>query len=71
MTAPRRRVLRSPPVVEDAGQVRRDALLREKLVKERNALKRWMSKLRRSFTTVERLQAKIARLEKRLVTSRL
>lgn len=71
MTAPRRRVLRSPAVVADGGQERRDALLREKLVKERNALKRWMSKLRRSFTTVERLQAKIARLEKRLVTSRL
>lgn len=66
MTTPRRRVLRNPVVVADPIHERRAVLLREKLVKERATLKRWLTKLRRSFTTVERIQAKISRMEKRL-----
>ena len=66
MTAPRRRVLRNAVVVADPSQARREAQLREKLVKERVALKRWMTKLRRWFSTVERIQASITRMEKRL-----
>ena len=66
MTTPRRRVLRNSVVVADPVHERRGVLLREKLVKERATLKRWPTKLRRSFTTVERIQAKISRMEKRL-----
>ncbi len=66
MTTPRRRVLRNPVVVADPVLDRRRAVLTEKLVKERAALKRWMTKLKRSFTTVERIQTRITRMEKRL-----
>ncbi len=65
MTAPRRRVLRNAVAVDPAQDLRR-VLLTEKMTKERAALKRWMSKLRRSFSTVERIQARITRMEKRL-----
>lgn len=71
MTAPRCRVLR--PVAAPAADPvadRRRARLQESLAKERLALKRWMTRLRRSFKTVERLQAKIMRLEKRLATTK-
>ncbi len=65
MTAPRRRVLRNQ-VVADPVLDRRRATITEKLIKERAALKRWMTKLRRSFSTVERIQARITRMERRL-----
>lgn len=71
MTTPRRRVLR--PVAAPAADPvadRRRARLQEVLAKDRQALKRWMTKLRRSFNTVERIQAKIKRLEKRLATTK-
>jgi hypothetical protein len=32
----------------------------------RTQLKRWMSRLKRAFNTVERLQASIGRIERRL-----
>ena len=71
MTTPRRRVLQpiAPPVADPVAE-RRRAKLQEALAKDRLALKRWMTKLRRSFNTVERIQAKIARLEKRLATTK-
>jgi hypothetical protein len=42
---------------------------RDQLEKERVALNRWMSRLRRAFHTVEKQQAKISRLERQIAAS--
>lgn len=54
MTTPRRRVLRpvAAPAVDPVAD-RRRAKLQDVLAKERLALKRWMTRLRRSFKTVD------------------
>jgi hypothetical protein len=59
-------VLRSQPVVEDPRRRRRIDRLGEQLSADREALARWMRKLRRSFHEVEKLQARIGRREKQL-----
>jgi hypothetical protein len=66
MSRVRRRVLRSPQTTTPVDP-RRHARLdkkRSQLISERAALSRWMSKLKRAFHTVEKLQAKIGRLER-------
>jgi hypothetical protein len=67
MSGLRRHVLRptrndSPAI--DAGQARLLARRQAQLTKDRLQLKRWMSRLRRAFHSVERLQARISRLER-------
>ena len=53
----------SPPD-SDPRRSERLRRLRERLSCERQALVRWMSRLRRAFRTVEKKQRAVARLEK-------
>ena len=63
----RRRVLRpAPSQSRDARGERRCQRLRAKLAADQVSLRRWMSRLKRAFHAVERLQAGIARSEKQL-----
>lgn len=66
MTATRRRVLRTPRETLDPRAVRRRERLHAQLATDREALTRWMRKLKRSFHEVEKLQARIGRREKQL-----
>jgi hypothetical protein len=70
MTTPRRRILRPPrapePDPRQAGRLRR---LRERLVADRAALARWMTRSRRSFHRVEQLQRSVARVEREIQRS--
>ena len=71
MSTPRRRVLRRSPAT-DAVSLREQQRLqkrRDQLEKERLALNRWMTRLRRAFHAVEKQQAKISRLERQIATS--
>jgi len=65
--APRRRLIRPAPVPvvapERPHQIQK---LRERLDKERAALARWQSKLKRAFNAVEKCQRKVARIERQL-----
>jgi septal ring factor EnvC (AmiA/AmiB activator) len=68
MSLPRRRLVRpalAPPPAEPRDQ-RRILKLRSQLEHERAALARWQKRLRRAFTTVEKLQAKVARIERNI-----
>jgi len=68
MTTPRRRIVR-PRAVIPAQEVQRQRQLhklRTRLEQEREALIRWMRRLRRAFHAVERRQTTITRLEKTL-----
>ena len=63
----RRRILRqanSSP--EDLRQTERLRKLRERLLQEREALARWMKRLRRAFNAAEKRQRTIARIEKEI-----
>ena len=68
MTKVRRQIQRQHrenPAVE----VRRIARIRKKyddLIKEQEALSRWMTRLKRAFHKVEKLQERIARMERQL-----
>jgi len=67
MTKVRRRIQRTR--VPTAAESRRQARVQKKheqLAKEQAALKRWMTRLKRAFHTVEKQQLKIARLERQL-----
>ena len=68
MTQPRRKLLR--PQVNaplPTGRRRREVdRLRSRLQKERTALVRWTSRLKRAFHAFERQHDRITRLEKRL-----
>lgn len=67
MTTPRRRLIRvATPTATRPQPDPRLAKLRARLEAERTALGRWMTRLKRAFHTVERCQARIARLEKTL-----
>ena len=65
MTLPRRRLIRSAPVTtpERPRQIQK---LRERLEKERVALARWQTRLKRAFNAVEKSQKRIARIERQL-----
>ncbi len=69
MTTPRRRVLR-PESPLAAELVRRNAAALHRceadLAKDQVALRRWMKRLKRSFTAVSKLQERITRLEKQI-----
>lgn len=65
MTTPPRRIVR--PIIlpiQDHQRQRQLQKLRCRLEKERAALARWMSRLRRAFHAVERYQGVVTRLEK-------
>lgn len=66
MAKVRRRVLRNQRQVTAAEARRLDRLQqkREQLDKERAALKRWSTKLKRAFHAMEKLQARIGRIER-------
>ncbi len=63
MAKVRRRVLR-PESTPTAAESRGLAKKQEQLANDRAALNRWMTKLKRAFHAMEKLQAKISRLEK-------
>ena len=66
-TAPRRRVLRPRTApAPDPRQTGRIQRWQVQLARDRESLKRWMSRLKRAFNTVERLQSSIARIERRI-----
>ena len=67
MTTVRRRIQRTrQPTVAEARQQARIQKKHEQLAKEQAALKRWTSKLKRAFHTVEKQQTRIARMERQL-----
>jgi hypothetical protein len=68
MSSPlRRRVLRPPAQwPADPAAARRREKRQAQLAATRQALRRWLTKLRRAFNTVDKLQARIARLEREL-----
>ena len=68
MSAPRRRIVRptSNGQADEHQRQRQLQRLRGRLEHERAALGRWQKRLRRAFNTVERLHAKIARLERQI-----
>jgi hypothetical protein len=68
MTTPRRRVLRPAAAVTEVERRNQMAQRRyeTKLAAEQVSLCRWMKRLKRSFTTVDKLQRSIVRLQKKL-----
>jgi hypothetical protein len=67
MTAPRRRLVRpAAPAAPSPEHQRRAQRLRDSLERERAALARWMTRLKRAFHTVIKSQQRIARLERQL-----
>jgi hypothetical protein len=67
MSSPRRRLLRPPSPPSENG--RRHQLLatrRTKLEAEQQSLARWMSRLKRAFHAVERLQLRVTRMEREI-----
>jgi hypothetical protein len=67
MTTVRRRVLR-PPASATTSVSRRLPALRTKLEREQEALMRWMTRLKRSFHSLEKHQLRTARLERQIRT---
>ena len=66
-----RSLLNSPPdITNQANQQRKHQKLREHLARERNALARWQTRLKRAFNAVEKVQKHIVRLEKQLANLR-
>ena len=67
MNAPRRRLIRSAPTQEVAPDNQRQIRkLRDRLEKERAALARWQTKMKRAFNAVAKCQKTIARIERHL-----
>lgn len=68
MSTPRRRILRSSSngEVENQQLQRQIEKLRTALAKERESLTRWQRRMRRAYTTVQKTQARITRLERQL-----
>lgn len=67
MATPRRCILRPAPA-PPTNQQRQQQLqkLRSRIDHERNSLGRWQTRLKRAFTTVEKHQKRIARLERQI-----
>lgn len=70
MSPPRRRIVRPASVPDAAVQQRqrRAERLRGRLVEARTALARWMSRMKRAFHAVEKLQQRVARFDRRLAS---
>jgi hypothetical protein len=68
VTTPRRRLVRRPahPPTGDERRQRQLARLRLRLEAQRQALARWMSRLRRAFHAVEKHQQRSQRLERQI-----
>jgi hypothetical protein len=68
MSTPRRRIIRPQPPAPatDARRQRRLERLRANLEKERQALARWKTRLRRAFRAVEKHTRNVLRLEKQI-----
>lgn len=69
MTRIRRRLLRDIPPAVNSQATRRRERWQQQLAADRASLRRWMSRFKRAFTTVDRLQSRIARLERQLSQS--
>jgi hypothetical protein len=70
MSAPRRRIVRPAPQADPTVQQRqrRAQNLRARLAKDRVALARWISRLKRAFHAMERLQTVVSRNERQLAS---
>ena len=71
MAAPRRRIVR-PRATTRSDRLkhqRRLQRVRDALARDRVALARWMSRLKRAFHAVEKLQRQIARADRNLAHS--
>jgi hypothetical protein len=67
MSIPRRRLIRPAPLPSpDRQRNQQIQKVRDSLDKERTALARWMRRLKRAFNAVDRQQARVARLERKL-----
>ena len=68
MPAPRRRLVRPVPTpdLSAAQRQRRAQALRARLARDRAALTRWVSRLKRAFHAMERLQQQVARSDRQL-----
>jgi exonuclease VII large subunit len=68
MVTPRRRLIRPPDIPNQTNQQRQRKIqkIRERLTRERAALKRWQTRLKRAFKAVMKAQAIIVRVEKQL-----
>jgi hypothetical protein len=68
MSTPRRRLVRPAVVVAPTSQQRqrRAQQLRGRLTQDRTSLGRWMSRLKRAFHSMEKLQVRIARIERQI-----
>jgi hypothetical protein len=68
MSTPRRRIVRpaTPPDGEHRRRLQHEKL-RTRLERERAALARWQTRLRRAFNAVEKHQRAVARLERQLL----
>ena len=67
MSMPRRRLVR-PALAPEPDQLRHHQVqkLRVRLEQERRVLARWMTKLKRAFHQVEKLSARISRIERNI-----
>jgi hypothetical protein len=68
MSTPRRRLVRPslPPAISGPNRQAQLQKVRTRMDQERGALTRWMSRLKRAFHAVEKIQQRINRLEKKL-----
>ena len=68
MSTPRRQIIRAGPAtaVATQQQQRKADQLRSRLDHERISLARWQTRLKRAFTSVEKHQKRIARLERQI-----
>ena len=66
MTSPRRRLIRPTTPAADPQPAAHLQTLRAKLAKDRKDLARWMVRLKRAFTFVQKHQQRIARLERQV-----
>ena len=70
MTSPRRRLVRPPVHSTPTRSPQPQALqrARARLAQARNALARWMTRLKRAFHAVDKQQRAVARLERQIRT---
>ena len=68
MATPRRRLVRPAATVAptDQQRLRRAQQLRDRRTQDRASLDRWMRRLKRAFHSMEKLQRRIARLDRQI-----